>query len=287
MNRCKFDIPWQQFAVRPGVKWMLQAAGPLLVMLGLGFAIATSQSPRETDRSSREKESDRSAGKDPPPSASTNPSAPPAPSEPQPPSAPRAPSAAKAAPALVDFSALRPGDTVPDWNVSQGNFRLVSREDRTVLELSHEPMAEGRLVWSRILKSHGAIRSRMWGERTRRSTPRFALGVAGSTSAYWFRAVPSEKALQFVGPEEKVLTSIPWAWDEEKPLWLELDVLPSTEGPGSTLEGRVWAEGRARPDAPSLVLAIPVDLGFARALVAAAPYALKPVYLDHLEVVAP
>lgn len=241
-------------------KWILQAAGPLLVALLLGIVIVNSRRTGESD---------------PDRSTATGEQAPP-------------PAAAAASDSsLVDFSALRPGDTVPEWNTSQGNFRIVSREEGPALELSHEPMVEGRIVWNRIFKSHGLIRSRMAGERTRRSTPRFALGVAGSSATYWFRAIPSAKELQFVAQEE-TLQSVPWAWDEEKPLWLELRVLPAAEGgTGSVLEGRVWAEGDARPETPSLVHPIPHDLGFARALVAAAPYALKPVHFDHLEVESP
>lgn len=238
---------------------MLQAAGPLLVALLLGFVIVDS---RRNDES------------EPDPSTTGGRTSPP-------PVAPESDSS------LVDFSALRPGDTVPEWNTNQGNFRIVSREGRSALELSHEPMVEGRLVWNRIFRSHGLIRSRMEGERTRRSAPRFALGVAGSAATYWFRAIPSEKALQFVAQEE-TLQSIPWSWDEEKPLWLELRVLPAADADaGSILEARAWAEGSTRPETPSLVHPIPHDLGFARALVAAAPYALKPIYLDHLEVESP
>lgn len=236
---------------------MLQAAGPLLVGLLLGGFILNSQRTRENEVA-------RVAERETAPAASSGPS-------------------------IVDFSALRPGDTVPAWNTSQGNFRIVSREEESVLELSHEPMVEGRLVWNRIFKSHGMIRSRMEGERTRRSSPRFTLGVAGSTVTYWFRAVPSEKALQFVS-QEQTLNSVPWVWDEEKPLWLELIVLPvsdTADATGSILEGRVWPEGQARPEVPSLVHPISDDLGFARALVAAAPYALKPIYIDHLEVESP
>ncbi|NLT71421.1 MAG: hypothetical protein GXX91_12115 [Verrucomicrobiaceae bacterium] len=247
---------------------MLQAAGPLLVALLLGFVIVDS-------RRTGESEPDRAATTTVAATDSQTPS-----------------TAAASDLSLVDFSALRPGDTVPEWNTSQGNFRIVSRDGRPALELSHEPMVEGRLVWNRIFKSHGLIRSRMQGERTRRSAPRFALGVAGSTATYWFRAIPSEKALQFVA-QEQTLQSVPWTWDEEKPIWLELRVLPAPEtngasgDAGSILEGRVWSEGETRPESPTLVHPIAHDLGFARALVAAAPYALKPVYLDHLEVESP
>jgi len=232
--------------VNSGSKWMVQALGPMTVILLLGGFLWFSNRGKAP------------ALKLPPPPTRS----------------------------LADFSALKPGGTVPDWSTSQGNFRLVSREGRTVMELSHEPMVEGRLVWNRIFKSHGMIRSRMWGEKARRASPRFALGVAGSSSAYWLRAIPAEKSIQIVSQEETI-ASVPWEWDSVKPVWLELRVVPAADGKGSSFEGRVWHEGEAQPETPTLVLSPVEDLGFARASAAAAPYALKPVYIDHLEVSSP
>lgn len=182
----------------------------------------------------------------------------------------------------VEMAKLAPGATVPDWTASQGSFKLVEKDGATVLELGYEPLVEGRMIWTRLLGKGGVIRARMWGERTRRNAPRFTLGV-GKNSNYWFRVVPLERKLQIVGKEEKELTSVPWEGNPESPLWLELKFAPAGGG-GSRLEARVWAEGAERPVGPNLVTNVPEEFGFGRAVVAGAPYALKPIYIDLVEV---
>ncbi|HRQ87992.1 MAG TPA: hypothetical protein PLA50_04295 [Bacteroidia bacterium] len=198
---------------------------------------------------------------------------------------------AKAPPrtSVVDIASLPTGGSVPEWQTDQGNFQLVTHEGRTVLELLPEPMAEGRLSWARLVAKRGTMRARMWGERTRRAAPRFALGVASSASSCWFRVVPLAGEVQFVGAGEKMLAATAWTWDTERWVWLELRIAPPTPGVGekARLEGRVWHEGDERPEQPVLEIALTEELGFARALVAAAPYALKPVWIDYLEVSDP
>ncbi len=183
----------------------------------------------------------------------------------------------------VEISSLPLDGSVPEWTASQGNFRLVKIKGKTVLELGHEPMAEGRMVWTRLLGKTGTIRARMWGERTRRNAPRFAVGVAGKT-VYWLRVVPLERELQIVGKEEKVIASAPWAGTPERSLWLELKFMLNAPETGTRLEGRVWYEGEPRSDAPAISVAVEEEFGFGRATVAGAPFALKPIYLDFLEV---
>lgn len=183
----------------------------------------------------------------------------------------------------VEISTLPIGGSVPEWTASQGNFRLVELDGRTVLELGHEPLVEGRMVWTRLLGKAGTIRARMRGERTRRNSPRFAVGVAGKTT-YWMRAVPLERELQIVGKEEKVIASSSWEGTPEKSLWLELKFQPDAWGNATRLEGRVWYEGEPRPEVAAISATVEEEFGFGRATVAGAPYALKPIYLELLEV---
>jgi len=182
----------------------------------------------------------------------------------------------------VDLSTLSPGDSVPEWSPSQGSFRMTTVNGRNVLELGFEPLVEGRLVRSRLLANTGVVRARMWGERTRRNAPRFAVGLTASAS-YWFRVIPLERTLQLVGKEEKVLASLPWEGSPEQPMWIELKFVPRQGAPGSRLEGRVWREGDPRPEAASLSTEVEETIGFARVVVAGAPYALKPILIDRLE----
>lgn len=183
----------------------------------------------------------------------------------------------------VEISTLPLGGSVPEWTASQGNFRLVEVDGKTVLELGHEPLVEGRMVWTRLLGKAGTIRTRMRGERTRRNAPRFAVGVAGKTT-YWMRAVPLERTLQIVGKEEKVIASASWEGTPERSLWLELKFSPGARENATLLEGRVWYEGEPRPGVAAISATVEEEFGFGRATVAGAPYALKPIYLELLEV---
>ncbi len=197
------------------------------------------------------------------------------------------PPARKAAPPRahrLDLSTLPPDGVVPEWRASQGDFRLTTREGGTALELPPEPMAEGQLVWNTLMAGGGTVSARMWGERKRRVAPRFAVGlVAGSP--YWLRAVPLEKKLEIVSTGEVSLASAPWDWESERRIWLELRSSPAGAGEAGAktlLEGRVWHEGEERPEAPSVSVGVAEDFGFVRAVAAAAPYALEPVYIDFL-----
>lgn len=235
---------WQKSLVpNRSLKWLIPVLGPVLVMLLLGFLIWNS------GRSKPETKVPET------PSRSTR----------------------------VEMNQLSPGGTVPEWAGSQGTFKLVEKDGKTVLELGYEPLVEGRMIWNRLLGKSGVIRARIWGERTRRNAPRFALGV-GKNSNYWFRVVPLERKLQIVGKEEKELASAAWEGDPEKPLWLELEFAATGREGESRLEGRVWAEGATRPEEASLVADVPEEFGFGRAVVAGAPYALKPIYIDLIEV---
>ncbi len=242
---------WQQCGVsKRSLKWIVPVLGPVVVFLLLGVMI-------------------RQSGKEKKPAAVV----------------PPAEARASARTTRLEISTLKPGASIPDWTGSQGNFKLVEQNGRTVLELGHEPLVEGRMVWSRLLGKSGIVRARMWGERTRRVAPRFAVGV-GKAANYWFRVVPLERQIQFVGKEEKVLATAAWEGDPGAPLWLELRFFATGSNSESRVEGRVWREGETRPSAAQLECTVPEEFGFGRAVVAGAPYALKPVYIDLLEIAA-
>ncbi len=188
----------------------------------------------------------------------------------------------------IDIAKLPPGGALPDWSSEAGEFLLVEKNGRTVLELPSDPMLEGRLAWSKLITSRGTIRATMFGERSRRNSPRFSLGVASKTN-FWLRIVPLEKAVKIVGAKEAVLASASWEWDSTRPVSLELRLLPPDSDDsqkGSTLEGRVWQSGDTPPDQALVSARLGGELSFVRALAGVAPYALKPVSIEKLEVFA-
>lgn len=183
----------------------------------------------------------------------------------------------------VDFTSLKPGGSIPGWDINQGAFRLVEIQGRTVLELQPEPMGEGKLKWSQLMTGGGAVRARMQGERTRRAVPRFCVALEGGSEVQ-FRAVPVKEVVEIAVPgiPEKILATAPWEWKSGQPLWLEFKAHPDKSG-GTLFEGRAWAEGEPRPDAATLQYQSPAPPGLLRAIVEGAPYALRPIHYDRIE----
>jgi len=177
----------------------------------------------------------------------------------------------------VDFSALPPGGTIPGWDVNAGNFQLQEKDGRTVLALLPEPMGEGSLRSIHLIRGSGGVRARMTGERTRRARPRFAVSLEDDRAPFMLRAVPATGAVEITTAGEQVLATVPWTWDPAVPLWLELRVR------GSEFTGRVWKEGEARPDNPSVACTLPAPPGLLRAAIQGAPYAYRSIVCDRIE----
>lgn len=188
----------------------------------------------------------------------------------------------------VDFPALRPGGALPGWEFRQGALSLVEKDGRTVLQQTPEPMTEGVAVWMKMLPGGGAVRARFFGERARRSTPRFALGMWGDLKVH-LRAVPATDTVEIVlsQPVEEQgklverdveKATAPWQWEREKPVWLEFRAGPAADG--YEFEGRIWTEGSPRPEAAAVRWHCPQNPGILRAAVQMAPFALRPVFCD-------
>lgn len=187
--------------------------------------------------------------------------------------------------AAVDFSGLKPGSMLPGWDVVRGTFGVAERDGRVMLALEPEPMAEGNLTCGQLLVRGGGIRARMRGERSRRAAPRFAVSLNGDTE-FILRAVPSGKVMELATVTEQILASVPWTWQPAKWLWLELQVQPQPDG-GAVFEGRAWAEDEPRPAAAGIRHRIPGLPGILRPALRGAPFALRPIETDRIELLRP
>ncbi len=188
--------------------------------------------------------------------------------------------------AVVDFSSLKPGGVPAGWDVVRGTFGAVERDGRMVLEMQAEPMVEGNVTCGQLLTRGGGLRARMRGERSRRATPRFAISLNGDAE-FMLRAVPSGKVVEITTVTEQILASAPWTWQPGKWLWLELRVQPESGGSGAVFEGRVWTEGEPRPDAATVRFRSATPPGILRPALRGAPYALRPIETDRLELFRP
>lgn len=181
----------------------------------------------------------------------------------------------------VDFRALEPGGTIPQWDIRRGDWALVERNGAVALQMNPEPMLEGKVVCARLLPEGGGIRARMRGERTRRAWPRFCVGLHGHIE-YQFRAVAATGRLELVA-NDSVIASAPWqdGWRDDTAFWLELLARPA--GESWQMEGRIWPDDAARPDRPSMAHTLPESPGFLYAVLQGAPLALRPILVDRLE----
>ncbi len=183
----------------------------------------------------------------------------------------------------LDFSTLRAGGKIPGWTVQQGDFKLVAREGVVMLELGSEPMEEGWLKAERMILS-GGIRARMSGEAHRRVAPRFSVSLEGSRP-FQLRAAPVPGVLEIVTSNEVKLASMPWQWRKEQKLWLELVLQP--DGPRQVrLEGRAWHDDEQRPPQPQLEARTGSMKGRLSPSVRGAPFALRPLFVDRVEVLS-
>lgn len=213
--------------------------------------------------------------------------------EPSPDAGPLPPAARAVEPGwtAVDFAALKPGGQLPGWKFRHGAISLVEKDGRLALQQAPDPMTEGTVIQLKMLPGGGAVRARFFGERARRSTPRFALGMHGDLKVH-LRAVPATDTLEIVlsQPVEEngklverdvLKASAPWEWNPQSLTWIEFQATHSPQG--CDFEGRIWTDGSTRPASPSLRWDCPESPGILRAAVQMAPFALRPVYCDAIE----
>ena len=189
----------------------------------------------------------------------------------------------------MDLSRAEVVDRIPGWDVRRGSYQLGEVEGRKVLELLPEPIVEGKVLWTRGMRGGGGVRARMRGDKSRRAYPRFSVGLHQDRELH-LRAFPGERKLELVAcnadlGNEVILAEVPlpeWHWKPEDWLWLELQIVPDGDGI-SICEGRVWTEGRARPDEALLRHRMALPPGVFFAALQGAPFALRPILIDAAE----
>lgn len=187
-----------------------------------------------------------------------------------------------------DFAQAALGALPSAWATPRGTIQVQEKAGRKLVAFLPEPMVEGRVLVPGVLPGGGTVRARFSGESGKRAHPRFGVGLANEAS-FLLRYLPGEKLLELITPttveinakiipEDRRLDSCPLDIPANSWLWLELRM--TADG---TCEGRCWPDGAARPPAPQLLYAAARPAGLLHASLHAAPYALKPVYLDRVE----
>ena len=186
------------------------------------------------------------------------------------------------------FANMPLGDLPPNWAAPRGSIQIVEKGGVHILCFQPEPMVEGRVLVPGVLRGGSAIRARMSGTSAKRAHPRFAVGL-NNEAEYHLRYVFGEKRLELITPksvevndttipEDQRIASVPLEITNSSPLWLELRM-----NPDGTCEGRCWLEGTPRPAKPMLIHPTQRPAGLLHATLHAAPFALKPIYVDRVE----
>ncbi|MGI8601706.1 MAG: hypothetical protein ACR2OZ_01770 [Verrucomicrobiales bacterium] len=185
-----------------------------------------------------------------------------------------------ARPTKIDFEQFKVGPLPDDFMVVEGEFRIAEQDGKKVLELLPQPIADGAVLVGPSASGASSIRALTKAEKSRRSFPRFGLGLQG-ISGTKLRVVPAQKTIELVQGEAQIAKA-DFEWKENTWLVVELNV---GESAGAwTAEARVWLAGGRRPDQPSLTAKLPGPPGQGRPSVIGTPYANKPIYFDDVEV---
>jgi len=193
----------------------------------------------------------------------------------------------------MDLTRAAAVDQIPGWDVRRGSWALVQREGKQLLELKPEPIVEGKVFSTRQMRGSAGVRARLRGERSRRTWPRFSVGLHQDRELH-LRAFPGERKLELVACDpdlsnENLLLSVPvadWPGKPEDWCWLEFTITPEADG-RSRCEGRIWQDGQARPDPAQLEHRLNLPAGVFLAALQGAPFALKPILVDAAAVRVP
>lgn len=186
-------------------------------------------------------------------------------------------------PVKLDFQTLALGPLPDDIMVFEGTFKVVADGDNKLLELGVEPMTEGGVLLGKSMKKGGTVKAKIKATGKRRSFPRFAVGMCGTTG-FRFRAVPGEKLVEFVKEDARV-AKMDFTWKSAAWYWVELSVLPIADQTKWKVEGRIWEDGQARPDVATLSHELAEQPSSGKASIWGAPFSEIPIQFDDIELV--
>jgi len=183
-------------------------------------------------------------------------------------------------PVKFDFQSTEAGSLPEGLTVTDGEakFSVVAEGENKFLQMDPSPLVDGGVLLGASIKGPAVISAKVRAVGKRRSFPRFGVGLHG-VGGYRCLVVPAQKELQLVKNDE-VVARVPFAWKSGAWITVEFSVLAA--GGGARLEGRVWAEGGARPADPLVTYAAPAAPGTGKASVWATPFAELPVDFDEV-----
>ena len=183
-----------------------------------------------------------------------------------------------------DFDKVEVGGEPEEVMQIEGEFTVVEEDGKKFLRVGAAPLAENGIVLGPSMKGGGAIEAKIRSFKTRRSYPRFAIGLHG-ISGYRLRLVPSTGVVELLKDEEVVVSEkFDWRADD----WTNLKLEIAKDGEAWAIRGWVWpvAEGDEgkRPEKPTISHSDKEAPGQGKGSLWASPYSGKPVDFDDVKV---
>ncbi len=188
-------------------------------------------------------------------------------------------------PISLDFQSARVGDPPDDLTLTdaEAKFAIVAEGENRFLQMAGAPIVDGGVLLGISVKGAVQVKAKIRAKGKRRSSPRFGVGLHG-VGGYRLWVVPAHKELQ-ITKEDVVLAQVPLEWASGSWTHVEFRVLNAASG-GSQIEGRAWAEGQPRPEAPQLTHSSAAAPGQGKASLWATPFSELPVDFDEVVVTA-
>ncbi len=178
------------------------------------------------------------------------------------------------------FEDLEVGEIPSDWMALEGEWSIIEEEGGAkVLQMSPNPLVEAAIQFGKSVRDEGATATvRVKADRTRRTAPRFGIGLHGG-NGFHFRVVGITKKIELKKGDD-IMQSVDFDWRPGEWHFMEITVKPANTA--WTVSAKIWAESDEKPEQNQLeYIATDVKLSGKVSLLAT-PYAGLPILFDDL-----
>ena len=180
-----------------------------------------------------------------------------------------------------DFSKAELDQVPGDFLVIDGQFTVKQDGDNRVLELPGAPLETFGLLFGPTEKDGLAVSARIFGTGTGRRFPTFAVSLNG-VSGYKLQVAPARKSLE-LWKAERLLTSVPFAWESGRWTHLQLQLRKAKDGGWEAL-GKAWTHSAPEPDAWTITHVAKEEPSAGRPGIWGSPFSGTPIRYDDLKV---
>ena len=179
-----------------------------------------------------------------------------------------------------DFSKTELDQVPGDFLVIDGQFAVKQDGDNRFLELPGAPLESYGLLFGTAEKDGLAVSARIFGTSTGRRSPTFAVSLNG-VSGYKLQVAPARKSLE-LWKGERVLTTVPFAWESGRWTHLMLQLRKTKDGWESL--GKAWTHGAPEPDTWTISHVEKDEPSAGRPGIWGSPFSGTPIRYDDLKV---